>query len=74
MSEIVAARICAHDGWGQYSDETGPCPPPAEMVAVEGGRECPTCGSRLQVFTGDDAMVRALGGRETAVVRNIERR
>ena len=66
---------CAHEGWGQYSEETGPCPPPAEMTEIEGGRECPTCGSRVRVFSGPDAMERAQTPPRTAVLdRQIERR
>lgn len=74
MTEPVAVDVCHHDGWGQYDDETGPCPPPAEMVAVEGGRACPTCGSSLRTFSGPDALERAMASRETAVIRSIERR
>lgn len=65
---------CAHDGWGQYPGEDGPCPPPAEMRDVEGGRECPACHSRVSVFIGADALERAQTYRETAVQTRIERR
>ena len=44
--------ICAHSGWGRYSGEEGPCPPPAEMVEIEGGSECPACRSHVVVVRG----------------------
>ena len=60
---------CAHDGWGQYKGETGPCPPPARMVSIDGGEECPICGYRMQMFTGADAQSRTFAvNRETATL------
>lgn len=71
----MSLLTCAHDGWGQYPGETGPCPPAAEMTEIDGGRECPTCGSRIRVFTGPDALERAQTAPRTAVLDpQIERR
>lgn len=67
-------RICDHAGWGMYAGEEGPCPPPAEMVEIPGGWECPTCGHSFRAFSGPDAVERAMAPRQTAVIRNIERR
>lgn len=39
------SEVCRHEGWGTlgYSGETGPCPPPAQMREIDGGKECPVC-------------------------------
>ena len=50
------SQICEHSGWGDYPSETGPQPPPAEMVSIPGGVECPVCKFHVVSFTGDDAM------------------
>lgn len=60
--------MCAHDGWGAYSGEEGPCPPPVEMRSIEGGEECPSCGYRIQMLTGAEAQTRIFSNRETATL------
>ena len=40
-------KTCAHDGWGRYEGEEGPCPPPAEMKGCAHCAECPVCGYRV---------------------------
>ena len=61
------SKQCDHAGWGQYAGEEGPCPPPAEMVSIEGGQECPVCGYHVRTITGADAMTRTFAAnRETA--------
>ena len=60
---------CDHAGWGMYSGETGPCPPPSQLRKVEGGVECPTCGYHLITRTGADALNRVFAqDRETATL------
>ena len=60
-------ETCDHAGWGQYAGETGDCPPPAELVKIDGGVECPTCGYHLVTLTGANAMTRMFAvDRETA--------
>ena len=60
---------CAHEGWGQYVSETGPCPEPAEMLSIDGGIECPVCEFHIVTVTGADAMTRAFAtNRETATL------
>lgn len=54
--------MCDHSGWGQYPGEEGECPPPAEMVEIENGLQCPTCKSSMQV--------RHASVRETAMLRD----
>mgnify|MGYP001573812174 CR=1 FL=1 len=51
------SQTCDHSGWGEmgYEGETGPCPPPAEMVSISGGVECPICKYHVVSFSGDDA-------------------
>ena len=59
---------CAHDGWGDYPGETGPCPPPTDLVSIPGGVECPTCKFHMVALTGDEAdtyMNQIQGGTET---------
>lgn len=44
------SEVCRHEGWGEmgYSDETGPCPPPAEMTGTcAHQQECPVCAHHV---------------------------
>lgn len=60
-------ETCAHEGWGIYAGEEGPCPPPAELVSIEGGVECPTCGHHIRTITNPEAITRIFAlNRETA--------
>lgn len=60
---------CAHEGWGRYSGEVGNCPAPADLVAIEGGVECPVCGFHVRTLTGANALNQVFAvNRETATI------
>lgn len=64
-------RTCAHEGWGRYEGEDGPCPPPAEMNGCAHCAECPTCGYRI-TFVQSCTCARASQTYEAAMVGGYE--
>lgn len=69
----MSGQVCRHEGWGMYSNETGPCPPPAEMKAdCVHRQECLVCKSH--VFIGCTCPNVPAINYATAIVGNYEKR